>query len=52
MIKPVFLVVAALALLVTPTLANDHLQMKGIGWYVILSHDRDALADFYRAIGF
>lgn len=26
--------------------------MKGIGWYVIRSHDRDALADFYRALGF
>ncbi len=41
-----------LALLAAPALAADQIKMKGIGWYVIRSHDRDALADFYRALGF
>lgn len=36
-----------------PSIAEDAApKMKGIGWYVIRSHDRDALADFYRALGF
>lgn len=44
--------VSILTFLASPLSADDHIQMKGIGWYVIRSHDRDALADFYRAIGF
>lgn len=32
--------------------SDPDIKMKGIGWYVIRSHDRDALADFYRALGF
>lgn len=46
------LLLMVLALPVTPSLAEEQIQMKGIGWYVIRSHDRDALADFYRALGF
>lgn len=37
---------------VGPSAAQSDFTMKGIGWYVIRSHDLDALADFYRALGF
>ncbi len=32
--------------------AADTPRMKGIGWVVIRSHDRDRLEVFYRALGF
>jgi len=34
------------------SLAADAPRMKGIGWLVIRSHDRNALAEFYLALGF
>jgi catechol 2,3-dioxygenase-like lactoylglutathione lyase family enzyme len=36
----------------TPAFAADTPRMKGIGWVVIRSHDRDRLEAFYRALGF
>lgn len=36
----------------SPTFAADPPRMKGIGWVVIRSHDRDRLEAFYRALGF
>ncbi len=44
-----------LVVLTSPSLrvaAEDPPRMKGIGWVVLRSHDRDALAEFYRALGF
>lgn len=49
------LIFAALVIAIVPTTSfgdESPPTMKGIGWYVIRSHDRDALADFYRALGF
>lgn len=40
------------AFLISPGFADEAFKMKGIGWYVIRSHDRDALAEFYLALGF
>jgi len=31
---------------------DDQVKFRGVGWVVIRSHDRDRLADFYRALGF
>src|SRR5262245_29398055 len=31
---------------------DDKVKFRGIGWVVIRSHNRDRLADFYRALGF
>ena len=43
-------VALALAVCVVGTsFAADAPRMKGIGWLVIRSHDRDALAEFYLA---
>lgn len=45
--------IAALALVPeAPAFAADTPRMKGIGWVVIRSHDRDRLEAFYRALGF
>ena len=41
-----------LALPPAPSMAADTPRMKGIGWVVIRSHDRDRLEAFYRALGF
>ena len=35
-----------------PSFAQDVPRMKGIGWLVLRSHDRDRLEAFYRALGF
>ncbi len=55
MTKYVSFLLVALLLAATPkvsTLAADAPRMKGIGWVVIRSHDRDLLEAFYRALGF
>ena len=55
MTKNVSFLLVALLLAATPkvsTLAADAPRMKGIGWVVIRSHDRDLLEAFYRALGF
>ena len=31
---------------------DDQVKFRGVGWVVIRSHNRDRLADFYRALGF
>ncbi len=31
---------------------NDQVKFRGVGWVVIRSHNRDRLAEFYRALGF
>ena len=36
----------------TPSFAEDAPRIKGIGWLVLRSHDRDRLEAFYRALGF
>ena len=47
------LAVAMLAALPqSSTIAAGMPHMKGIGWVVIRSHDRDRLEAFYRALGF
>ena len=47
--------VAVLVVDMTPhtlSLTAEAPRMKGIGWVVIRSHDRDRLEAFYRALGF
>ncbi len=46
------LVMALMAGFAFSASAEDAPRMKGIGWVVLRSHDRDALAEFYRALGF
>ena len=31
---------------------DDKVKFRGVGWVVIRSHNRDRLAEFYRALGF
>lgn len=51
-LKSVAISLICSAVLVSSAMAEEAIKMKGIGWYVIRSHDRDARADFYRALGF